>query len=130
MRKLALPIIAGLMAGTMVLLTLISLSAYIFSRIDLPLSMMVPLATLSIGAAVFAAALAFAAIYGRYGMLLGALAGILIFFILCAASVRIYAEQITQLSLIKALLLALCGALGGFFGVNLFQKRHRRNRIQ
>ena len=73
---LVAPLLAGLSAGAAVLLALIAMIAYVFSRIDLPLSMMIPLATLSIGAAAFVAAFTFTAVYGRGGLILGALMGL------------------------------------------------------
>ena len=128
LRNLVVPALISFAAGAAVLLGMISVIAYIFSKIDLPLSMMVPLATLSISIAVFAAALTFSSIYGRHGMLLGALAGIVLFFAVCGTAVSVQAGEFTQLSVVKGLLMTVCGALGGFFGVDRYQKQKQRKK--
>ena len=125
--RLVVPALTGIALGIVVLIAMISVIAYIFSRIDLPLTLMVPLATLSIGTAVFAAALTFAMIYGKHGMVLGTLTGILLVFAVCGISVLPHTGEFTQLSAVKGLLMAVCGALGGFFGVGRYQK-HRKKR--
>lgn len=124
---LVAPLLAGLSAGAAVLLALIAMIAYVFSRIDLPLSMMIPLATLSIGAAAFVAAFTFTAVYGRGGLILGALMGLALFMVSCAVSFAAHTE-FTRTAVLKAILMTLCGATGGFCGVELYQKNRKKRR--
>lgn len=124
-QALVLPVLAAFVAGTAVLLALVAVSAYVFSRVDLPLATMIPLATMSIGAAVFAAAFTFAVIYGHHGLVAGFLTGILLFFMLCAASAVSSGHEFTQLVFLKGAMMAVCGALGGFCGSGWKQKRKK-----
>ena len=122
------PILSGLSAGTIVLLALIALSAFLFSRIDLPLELMVPFATCSIGAAVFAAALTFTAIRGHGGLLFGAAMGAVLFLLIYAVSAAGRTAYFTQLTALKALLMILSGATGGFCGVGLRHKHQKKKK--
>ena len=114
------------LACEVVLLTIFLCAfASILCKVDVPLYLLQPFSTALCCAAVLFGAMVFSRLYGKYGLFFGAIFGIFLFLILWVVS-GIQGETIfTAYAGIKCISLILSGAIGGYIGVILCEKKRK-----
>ncbi len=127
---LLIPIAVSTAGSAIVLLLLLSLCSFIALSIDLPPTVITPLATTSMAIATFVSGLIFSGLFGKNGLLAGAIIGIGTFLLIFIIAVFYGLTTFTGTGVVKFLLLTLSGAFGGYSGIILREKfaraRHRK----
>lgn len=112
------PILKASAAGLLVTAFLLLLFSFMMSRVDLSFALVNPLSSLSLVAGSFAAGLLAGKSVRENGMMVGGVCGLLISLFLLLAALG-YSPQIGIPALLKAVIAALSGAVGGVLGVNM-----------
>ena len=114
------------LACEVVLLTIFLCAfASVLCKVDVPLHLLQPFSTALCCLAVFFGSMVFSRLYGKYGLFFGAIFGIFLFLILWCIS-GIQGETIfTTYAGIKCISLMISGAIGGYLGVALYEKKRK-----
>ncbi len=125
---LLIPITVSAVGSAVILLIMLSICSMISLSIDVPQTFITPLATMSISAATFVSAAIFSGLFGKNGLLMGAVIGIITFMLIFIIALIYDLPSITGTGVIKFLLLTLSGAFGGYCGIMIREKRNRRKK--
>ncbi len=115
------PLLMGTAVGIIACVAVLMLMAALVQTVDVPRAAVVPLAITAGAVGAFAAGLTAALVSRRRGMVLGALCGLTLFLLVLLAGFARYTGVSGGMSLLKAAVLTVAGALGGVLGVN---KKH------
>ncbi len=116
------PLLVGLGVGLLVSFGLLVLAAAVVTAVDIPRSAVFPLAVAAVTAGAFVGGLITAALARRYGLLNGALCGLLLFLLIMLAGIARYAGVDGSRAAVKLAALVVAGSIGGVLGVNRRKK--------
>ena len=122
-RALKAVIIGASTGAVFMVLLLMLLSGILLAAKTLPYSLLSPLVLVVCGVSSFFAGYICIRIAGIRGMLYGILSGLLLFAVVFVVGIIAVNEPVSFETLVKGLLMALCGAIGSIIGVN---RRRRR----
>ena len=113
------PVILGVIAGTASILLLLYITAVMITwKKVLPENLLNGLITVILCVGAGAGGCTAARTAGKYGMLYGAAAGILMGIGTIAAGVGVYAFTYTATAIVKPIMMTLCAAVAGVMAVN------------
>ena len=101
------------------------LVAAVCCKVDIPPHLLLPLSTVAVSFAMLPAGLVFAALHGEKGMLYGLLMGAMFFVALWIAALAQGQTEFTSLSAVKGVAMMSAGAIGGYLGIALRERRRR-----
>lgn len=116
---------AGAMCGLLAAALLFSALAMLCCHIDIPPQALLPVSTAAISLAMLPAGLVFAMLRGERGLLYGLLMGTAFFAVLWIAALAQGQMEFTALAGIKGTAILCAGAIGGYLGVMLKERRRR-----
>lgn len=99
--------------------------AAVCCKVDIPPHLLLPLSTVAVSFAMLPAGLVFAALHGEKGMLYGLLMGAMFFVALWIAALAQGQTEFTSLSAVKGVAMMSAGAIGGYLGIALRERRRR-----
>ncbi len=111
--------------GLFVFSVIISIFSFILCNVDIPLSLLSPIAMIAICTAVLFSGMALAKLEKKKGLIYGALVGMFVFLMLWLFSIVQGGVIMSQLAVIKAFSIICSGCLGGYLGVLSSEKRRR-----
>ncbi len=123
---LLVPIAVSSAGAAVILLLMLSLCSFVALSIDLAPSIITPLATTSMAIATFASGLIFSGLFGKNGLVVGAIIGAGTFTLVFVIALIYGLSAFTGTGVVKFMLLTLSGALGGYAGIILKEKQTRR----
>lgn len=109
----------------LLLAALLCLFAKVLSKADVPLQFIPPIATFSCCGAAFLAALLFAQLHKEKGLLFGLIFGAILFAVLWIIALAQGETVFSSFAALKCASMLLAGALGGFVGTLLMEKRRK-----
>ncbi len=114
---------------TAVGLTLVqfALVSSVMCRVDVAPSMLGPLSTVMVCISALASGMALAFCIGSKGMLLGFAGGAVLYLILMAAAFLREDFELSSMAFIKLIAMCAAGAVGGYLGVSLAERRWRKH---
>ena len=123
--RLAAHALAGMVSGLASAFILFGLVAAVCCKVDIPPHLLLPLSTVAVSFAMLPAGLVFAALHGEKGMLYGLLMGAMFFVALWIAALAQGQTEFTSLSAVKGVAMMSAGAIGGYLGIALRERRRR-----
>ena len=123
--RLAAHALAGMVSGLASAFILFGLVAAVCCKVDIPPHLLLPLSTVAVSFAMLPAGLVFAAMHGEKGMLYGLLMGAMFFVALWIAALAQGQTEFTSLSAVKGVAMMSAGAIGGYLGIALRERRRR-----
>ncbi len=120
--KMLRPILVGIGVGLLICFGGLMLSAALIESVDIPNSMVFPLAMAAAGIGAFVAGLVAALLARQHGLLFGAICGLTLFLLILFAGFTRYAGVDGNRILIKLTVLVVTGSVGGILGVNCRKK--------
>ncbi len=126
--NLLVPVVVSIVGSSVILLVMLSLCSFIALSMDIPISYITPLATLSISVATFVSAAIFSGFFGKNGLITGAIIGLVTFALLLIIALLYDLSTFTGTGTIKLLLLILSGAFGGYCGIMIREGLSRRKK--
>ena len=121
--RLAAHALAGMVSGLASAFILFGLVAAVCCKVDIPPHLLLPLSTVAVSFAMLPAGLVFAALHGEKGMLYGLLMGAMFFVALWIAALAQGQTEFTSLSAVKGVAMMSAGAIGGYLGIALRERR-------
>lgn len=109
-----------------VLLVMLTLCSLLATALDLPETIINPLATTSIAVSTFVSGMIFSGMFGKNGLLFGGIIGIITFLLLFVTAMIFGLQAFTGTGLIKLITLVIAGAFGGYSGILLKEKKGAR----
>ncbi len=122
------PLLIGVLAGILVCLAVLLLISATATTIDIPVAAVVPLATVATAVSAFFGGFASAKFSRRNGWLMGLLSSLMLFVISMFAGTGLFDQMDGSFAFTKALIMLVCGMVGGILAVNSTsgKKRHKR----
>ena len=111
------PLLIGVAVGVVVSVLTLMLMALLVQSIDVPRAAVLPLAMSAGATGAFVGGLTTALAAGRRGLLMGALCGLVLFFLILLAGFVRFAGVSGGTAVLKAAVLAVAGGIGGLLGV-------------
>lgn len=127
MANIAIHLLTALFSAIIVSALILSLFSVIMSKIDIPLYMTVPFATIGVSIAVFMASVLFAYLEGRKGLVCGISLGLAVFVLLWVANAINGDIGLTSLAVLKVIAFCCAGCIGGSLGISLKEHRLKRH---
>ena len=112
-------------AGLLTLTILFSILSFILTVIDLPLYVIMPLSTISVCIASGIAGLCYAYFAKRNGMITGFCIGLAVSILLVILALIRGSSDLSQLAGIKVVSICASGAIGGYMGISLSERRRK-----
>ncbi|MEG1366739.1 MAG: TIGR04086 family membrane protein [Oscillospiraceae bacterium] len=125
LKSAAIHITIAVITAVCISALILSLCAELLCKVDIPLFMSVPLATVSTCIAIFISAILLAYIHEERGMFFGFLLGIILFIILWILALVRGNSEFTSLATLKLVAFCTAGAIGGTVGILLKEKRRK-----
>ena len=116
-------IFLGLLGFIALFFLLTSVFAAVLTYVDLPDSAVTVMSMVIIAISNIVGAFIASKLNGKFGAIIGAIFGLLTFFIITAISLAVSQDSVTIMTLLKAIISVICAVLGGILGVNLQPKR-------
>ncbi len=120
------PILLGLVIGALTLLAVLIALAFLAVQVDLPPSLVVPLATIANALGAFAGGFTAARSNGRNGWFIGLVAALVLFLLSTVSGFALYSQIDGSFLIIKAMIMLACGMVGGMLAVNFCKRKKRR----
>ena len=123
--QFAAHILASLLCGTAAAAGLLCILAQVCCQVDIPSSMLVFVTTIAISLAMLPAGAALSMLRKEKGMLGGLLIGLVFFAVLWVIALAKGQADFSMLSAIKGVAMMASGAIGGYLGIRLRERRKR-----
>ncbi len=113
------PILIGTSASSIVCMVVLALSALCVAALQVPKTVLTPLAVSCAGIGCLSGGLIAARISRERGLLYGAACGLLLFLIFEFIGLLAFGDIGGVYAIVKAVVMTLCGAVGGIAGISL-----------
>lgn len=117
--------IVSMIVGIILLVVLLAVLAKVICNIDVPLHLMIPIATIALCIAVLPASILFAYLRGEKGLLNGAILSLVFLVVIWGIALMKGQIEFSTLAALKSLVLLTSGAAGGYSGVLLRERKRR-----
>ncbi len=125
---LLIPITVSVVGSSVILLVMLALCSFISLSVDVPPTFITPLATMSIAVATFTSGAIFSGLFGKSGLIVGAIIGILTFALILVIALIYGLPSFTGTGIVKFMLLTISGAFGGYSGIIIREGISRRKK--
>lgn len=119
------PVLIGLLTGTAACLLLLFAMAAAATSFDIPISAVVPLATIAAAIGAFVGGFVAAKVSRKNGWLLGLLTAAVLFIVTMACGFAFFSELDPPFMTVKFAVMLACGMVGGMVAVNANKRRVR-----
>jgi putative membrane protein (TIGR04086 family) len=123
--QLFMPELFGILGAFIVSVLLLAVFSAIMAARDVPSSMIMPFACVSISLGSLCGGFMASRLYRSHGFLLGLVTGLLFYVILYMIGAIMHQADLNALLLLKIILSVLFGAVGGIIGVNFKRRRSK-----
>jgi|GEM_PF-1535854 len=111
------PLLIGTAVGVVVSVLVLMLMALLVQSVDVPRAAVLPLAMSAGAVGAFMGGLTTALTAGRRGLMMGALCGLVLFFLILLAGFVRFTGVSGTTAVLKAVVLVVAGGIGGLLGV-------------
>ena len=118
-------LLASVLLGTALTVLLLAAFSKMLCTMDIPLNLILPISTLAACLAVLPAGMLFAFLRGEKGLVNGMILGAVFLGAIWAAALAQGQAEFSTPAALKSLVLLVSGAVGGYSGVLLKEKRRR-----
>jgi putative membrane protein (TIGR04086 family) len=125
-RQLVMPGLIGILGAFIASVLLLIVFAIVMSVKDMPSSIILPFACISVSVGAFCGGFVASRLYRSHGLIVGAVTGLVFYLILYLIGIMMRQAGLNTSMLLKLILSTVFGALGGVTGVNF---RRRRSKI-
>jgi putative membrane protein (TIGR04086 family) len=124
-KQFVMPAIYGILGAFIISILLLAAFSALMTAKDMPSAAVMPFACIAISAGALCGGFMASRLYRSRGLMMGAVTGLLFFIILYITGAIMHQADLNTLLLLKIVLSAVFGAVGGIVGVNLKRRRSR-----